>query len=220
METERGLNCGSYIWGRSVHNTRIERLWYDVTHGFGQKWKNFFTDLEINHGMNPSRPAHIWLLHHLFLASINADAHEWAQAWNSHSLQIRGERTRSPRDMFLFNMLQDGPRGLQRRVDPFTEQVDDPQIYGIDWEVADDPQMMNHLLHENPQEWEENNPFATGPATLSNVPCEPPNSPFSPAQISLLDQHLEILVDVHSRSMGVRRLVWKEAFRLCNEFYA
>ncbi|KAJ7265822.1 hypothetical protein C8J57DRAFT_1069107, partial [Mycena rebaudengoi] len=38
---------------RSVHNTRIERLWYDVTHGFGQKWKKFFTDLEVNHGLNP-----------------------------------------------------------------------------------------------------------------------------------------------------------------------
>ncbi|KAJ7433788.1 hypothetical protein FB451DRAFT_1064009, partial [Mycena latifolia] len=38
---------------RSVHNTRIERLWYDVTHGFGKKWKVFFLDLEANHGLNP-----------------------------------------------------------------------------------------------------------------------------------------------------------------------
>ncbi|KAJ7488564.1 hypothetical protein B0H11DRAFT_2406659, partial [Mycena galericulata] len=38
---------------RSVHNTRIERLWYDVTHGFGKKWKVFFLDLETNHGLNP-----------------------------------------------------------------------------------------------------------------------------------------------------------------------
>ncbi|KAJ7752190.1 hypothetical protein DFH07DRAFT_745091, partial [Mycena maculata] len=38
---------------RSVHNTRIERLWYDVTHGFGKKWKVFFLDLETNHRLNP-----------------------------------------------------------------------------------------------------------------------------------------------------------------------
>ncbi|KAJ7073444.1 hypothetical protein B0H15DRAFT_740062, partial [Mycena belliarum] len=38
---------------RIVHNTRIERMWYDVTHGFGHKWKKFFTDLEVQHGLNP-----------------------------------------------------------------------------------------------------------------------------------------------------------------------
>ncbi|EDR10741.1 uncharacterized protein LACBIDRAFT_324608 [Laccaria bicolor S238N-H82] len=30
-----------------------ERMWYDITHGFGMKWKNFFLDLEVNHGLNP-----------------------------------------------------------------------------------------------------------------------------------------------------------------------
>ncbi|KAJ7029654.1 hypothetical protein C8F04DRAFT_962582 [Mycena alexandri] len=219
METHRGLHRGSYIWGRSVHNTRIERLWYDVTHGFGQKWKTFFTDLEVNHNLNPAIPAHIWLLHHLFLAAINADAQEWAQAWNSHDLQIRGERTRSPRDMFLFSMVRDGPRGLEQSVDPPSEDVEDPATYGIDWQVADDPPLMTHLFNENPSEWEEQNPFASGPAAHSHVPCEPPNSPFSPEQIALLDQRLAAVVDLTSRSMGVRRLVWTEVFRLCNEFY-
>ncbi|KAJ7501271.1 hypothetical protein B0H11DRAFT_1713617, partial [Mycena galericulata] len=38
---------------KSVHNTRIERLWYYVTHGFGKKWKVFFLDLETNHGLDP-----------------------------------------------------------------------------------------------------------------------------------------------------------------------
>jgi hypothetical protein len=77
--------------GRSVHNTRIERLWYDVTHAFGQKWKNLFIELETHHDLDPRNPAHIWLLHHLFLPHINTDAQEWADAWNSHHLQIRGE---------------------------------------------------------------------------------------------------------------------------------
>ncbi|KAF7343732.1 hypothetical protein MSAN_01953800 [Mycena sanguinolenta] len=66
METERGVSRGSYIWGRSVNNTRIEHLWYDVTHGFGFKWKKFFIDLEVNHNLNPTIAEHIWLLHHLY----------------------------------------------------------------------------------------------------------------------------------------------------------
>ncbi|KAJ6474110.1 hypothetical protein DFH09DRAFT_1462008 [Mycena vulgaris] len=193
MEEHRGLERGSYIWGRSVHNTRIERLWYDVTHGFGFKWKQFIIDLEFHHDLNPSLPAHIWLLHHLFLDSVNQDAQEWAAAWNSHHLQIRGERGRSPRDMFI--------------------------TYGIDWDVANDPGLMTHLLDQNPQDWSERNLFAPGLDTLSHVPCEPPNSPFTVEQIAFIDAELAAEVDVTSRSMHVRRVVWTKAMELCNRFY-
>ncbi|KAJ6575999.1 hypothetical protein DFH09DRAFT_1246525 [Mycena vulgaris] len=219
MEEHRGLERGSYIWGRSVHNTRIERLWYDVTHGFGFKWKQFFIDLEVHHDLNPSLPAHIWLLHHLFLDSVNQDAQEWAAAWNSHHLQIRGERGRSPRDMFMFSMLQDGPRGLEYSAQPIEEAVEDPSTYGIDWDVANDPGLMTHLLDQNPQDWSERNPFAPGLDTLSHVPCEPPNSPFTVEQIAFIDAELAAEVDVTSRSMHVRRVVWTKAMELCNRFY-
>ncbi|KAJ7290934.1 hypothetical protein C8J57DRAFT_1429656 [Mycena rebaudengoi] len=219
MESLRGEHRGSYIWGRSVHNTRIERLWYDITHGFGQKWKNFFVDLEVNHGLNPLIPSHIWLLHHLFLDHINSDAQEWAEAWNSHNIHIRGERECSPRDMFLFSMVQDGPRGIQHLTEPVSDEVEDPNTYGIDWDEADNSQMMDHLLGENPHEWEDNNPFSAAPGTLSHVPCDPPNCPFTPEQVAYLDHRLAAAVDVTSRNMAVRRLVWKEAFVICNELY-
>ncbi|KAJ7219900.1 hypothetical protein B0H12DRAFT_1205505 [Mycena haematopus] len=178
----------AFVDGKSRFVT--ERLWYDVTHGFGYKWKSFFLDLEVNHGLNPSTEVHIWLLHHLFLDSINADAQEWADAWNSHDLQIRGERTRSPRDIFLFSMIQDSPRGLERFIEPPDET-----------------------------EWEDRNRFAPGIQDLSDVPCEPPQSVFSAEQIRYLDETLAAIVDTTSRSMHVRKRVWIEAFRICNEFY-
>lgn len=207
---------------RSVHNTRIERLWYDVTRGFGQKWKNFFTDLEYNCGLNPHIPAHIWLLHHLFLPAINVDAQDWASAWNSHKLQIRGERNRSPQDIFLFSMVQDGPRGLVLSDAPAEENVDpaDLNSYGIDWDDADNPQLMEHLLLNNPQERDDQNPFHVGPTTLSDVPCEPPDCPFPADQIRRLDTLLAQRVDVTSRNMALRRIVWETALELCIELYA
>jgi hypothetical protein len=59
---------------RSVHNIRIERLWVDITSGFGKKWHDFFTVLESREGLNTNLDAHIWLIHHLFLQFINHDA--------------------------------------------------------------------------------------------------------------------------------------------------
>ncbi|KAJ7059784.1 hypothetical protein C8F01DRAFT_1254690 [Mycena amicta] len=84
---------GHYIYGH-VNNTRIERLWYDVTHGFRHKWKLFFVNLELNHGLMPTFAPHIWLIHHLFLNAINDNAQDWAEAWNRHQLGQRRQRTR------------------------------------------------------------------------------------------------------------------------------
>lgn len=209
---------------RSVHNTRIERLWYDVTHGFGQKWKNFFLDLETHHGLNPRIPAHIWLLHRLFLDTINQDVQEWAAAWNAHKIELRGEPRglgrRSPNDIFFFSMVEDGPRGITAHSVDLDEDIGDPAVYGIDWDVADDVNLMHHLLDNNPQEWEHDNPFAMQPSTLSHVPCDPPDAPFALGALDLLMTHLHDKVDLTSRSMAVRRLVWQEALLFCRDLYS
>lgn len=79
-----------------MHNIRIERLWVDVTLGFGGKWKHFFQDLEAYDALNSGNDNHIWLLHHLFLEAVNDDIHDWIGAWNNCVLAIRGVCSHSP----------------------------------------------------------------------------------------------------------------------------
>ncbi|KAM6497900.1 hypothetical protein JOM56_005848 [Amanita muscaria] len=62
--------CSNLV--RSVHNTRIERLWVDVVHDLSSKWKGLFEDLESFQGLNIEQAGHLWLLHHLFLKEMNA----------------------------------------------------------------------------------------------------------------------------------------------------
>ncbi|KAJ7886079.1 hypothetical protein B0H13DRAFT_1580507, partial [Mycena leptocephala] len=180
----RGSEC------RSVHNTRIEHLWYDVTRGFGKKWKVFSINLKTNHGLNPTRPGHIWLLHHLFLSAINRDARDWAEAWNSHQLTVRRQRERSPRDLFLFGMLREGHRGISSFLAPLEEEIKDINEYGIDWEVNEEPELIAHLLENSPHERElgSNDRFAPSstPSNLSEILCDPASCPFTPAQLQLL----------------------------------
>lgn len=204
---------------RSVHNTRIEHLWYDITSGFGQKWKNLFLELETHHGLYPRMTEHIWLLHHLFLAAIDQDAQEWIRVWNYHTMQIAGQRGRSPIDMFTFSLLQDGPRGITGLLEPANEEVENPDEYGIDWDAAADERLMAHLQVHNPQDTPDANPFSNAPATAAHVECQPPNCPFTDDQVRWLDATLQTQVDVSSRVMQTRRLVWVEALALCHQLY-
>ncbi|KAL7279789.1 hypothetical protein ACG7TL_002586 [Trametes sanguinea] len=212
MEEQRGAERGSYIWGRSVHNTRIERLWYDVTNAFGKKWKLFFLELERQHGLNTTIPAHIWLLHHLFLVAINQDASEWADAWNAHPLSLPGGGARSPRDMFIFGMLEHGAHGIEGFMleEP---TVEDLEHYGVDWEAMDDPVLMSHFEQHNPSSASGGAPFqaVTVPPHLSDVPCQAPGCPLSPEQVQALDSRLASLVDLSSEDMGVPSAYTMEA---------
>jgi hypothetical protein len=206
------------LFNRSVHNTRIERIWYDVTEGFGGKWKSFFTDLEATEGLDVDNPAHIWLLHHLFLDKINRDALVWAETWNNHKLQVRGERQQTPQERFFVSMLEDGPRGVHHphpnaEEDP-DELDEDISLYGIDWEVMEDEALIMHHHQHNPVLL--NNTFSTAPAALSEVECTPPDCSLSTEGIHQLDHYLSQVLDVNSRSMLTRRAVWIEALRACN----
>ncbi|KAF8182221.1 hypothetical protein K438DRAFT_1908098 [Mycena galopus ATCC 62051] len=132
MKNHCGTHRGSYIWGRSIHNVRIERLWIDVTAQYG---------LDINN------VAHIWLLHLLFLGTINTQLTFFAESWNQHRIQIRNGANWCPTDMFVFDMYVNGVHGDQLPQEEEDLGEDKLEVYGIDWQGLCD----NNILHSQAQ---------------------------------------------------------------------
>ncbi|TFK84473.1 hypothetical protein K466DRAFT_496495 [Polyporus arcularius HHB13444] len=211
MEEYRGRNRGSYIWGRSVHNTRIERLWFDVTLGFGGKWKTFFLQLEHYDGLDADNAGHIWLIHHLFLHAINYDAQEWQNIWNLHKLHIRGEKTASPHELFMFGVAEHGGRGLAPIVAPPPPPegpIDDLVNYGVDWDAIADRALMRHHDEHNPRSTARDFVDPSVPTHLAQVTCDPPRCPLPVEVVTMLNQHLSYHFDLTSRDMVDRRELW------------
>lgn len=87
-----------------MHNTRIERLWVDLKVQLIHKWVEFFTLLELSHGLIITNQNHKWLLQHLFIGPINEEMGRFVHAWNHHLIRRDGQRTRSPLDMWEWDI--------------------------------------------------------------------------------------------------------------------
>ncbi|KAF7351930.1 Integrase catalytic domain-containing protein [Mycena venus] len=103
----RGPNRGSFLWGTSTRNTRVERLWVEVGSQFARPWRGFFLRLERLHGLDRDNPHHLWLLHYLFLDDINKDCDDFRDYWNHHPISGKGH-DQTPADMRLIGEVKYG----------------------------------------------------------------------------------------------------------------
>ncbi|KAJ8092058.1 hypothetical protein PM082_024298 [Marasmius tenuissimus] len=237
MEESYGVERGSYIWGRSIHNIHIERLWRDVTTGFAHKWREFFKHLEATANLRPDNDAQMWLLHHLFEHAINEEALSWAEAWNNHAVSMRrgGKHERSPHDMFFFGQIQNGFRDMSQfqpgHVDMDTDSLaeEDLESYGVDWGELDDADLLHHHFEENHEEttleWMETDGVdkeedggwrrSRMPRNLSHVVVPVFSCPFSDEEVCMLDEHLAQQHHAFSDDMTDRRSLWVSVLLFC-----
>ena len=166
-----------------MHNTRSERLWFDLVNNLSHKWKIFFQDLETCHGMNAEASDHIWLLHFLFLDELNSELKQWVKGWNHHKMQLKGEENKSPMEMFLIGMVECKAPGVQDWIHQ-QEVINDLPNYGIAWE-----DLGERVVQEVVEEGQIEMPFQVDnrPEELHKIGCEPPGCPLTAGEKERLD---------------------------------
>lgn len=103
MESQRVPDRGSFICGKSVHNSRTERLWRDVFYSVIQTFYSLIYHMEAEQILDVDNEADIFCLHYVFLPRINVALTEFKEAFNNHG--IRTDHHWSPYRMWINGMI-------------------------------------------------------------------------------------------------------------------
>ena len=202
-----------------MHNIRIEWLWVDVTAQLGSSWADVFTALEIHHGLNINNSHHIWLLHFLFLPTINQQLLFFSESWNQHHIQIRDGPNHSPADMFGFDMFVHGIRRAQ--LPPMDDMTaEELEVFGIDWPAFREERLLQSLQENAPAQEEATSWIGEmgPPAHLNEVPLDAPDVNMPEDQLQPFQNSLEQWMDVAGDNAAVESL-WVYGLALARQIY-
>lgn len=123
---KRGLNRGSFIVGKSVHNQRVERLWAEVNRVVTKHFKNLFEFMKESNILDENDEIDLFARSYVFLPRIRRSLDEFVMQWNYHGLTTMGER--SPLALWNVDVLE----GNNFSINEDSVYLQNPDKYGID----------------------------------------------------------------------------------------
>jgi hypothetical protein len=134
-----------------------------------------------------------------------------------HRLQICNGPSRSPADLFVFDMLVHGLRGAQLPGDEMS--LEELEVYGVDWEGLHEERLLQSHGQNNDvgEGWTSWVGRVGPPDHLNEVALESPNASLSPHEV----QHLDAII--HSNIDGVQDAdivnLWSQGLAYARSIY-